>query len=360
MEEKNYIKISPETIKGDVITEYFSGDTFGVYTGMTNILSGGTNGSSLLTGLTVPIVFRQTYDNLGFYTPFDGFILQKDVVTNFVVSGDPNNQYTVRLFNTSDEMKGFLKLSDYSVNWGDGNTDPLTSTSPQYLSHVYPSVNSNYTITLTQNNPWGQTIIEKQVYLPMSGVTIGNPNGNITFTPQGGNWSGIPISYEYLFTGDSSNTVQSQTSNNFTTTPFTVSGFTSSRLQDLKLYGSIPYDVTVTVQKGGQPYGKVNQITNNFTSYTINDVNYYDYPDGTTFYVINSSGLTNNDMVASAITKQEVLINVVDSPEIQSEIFIERGKLSGFESLQRLGEVDNMGDLVSYGYGYFKINKQKE
>jgi hypothetical protein len=101
-------------------------------------------------------------------------------------------------------------------------------------------------------------------------------------------------------------------------------------------------------------------MTSAYTSYTINNVNYYDYPDGTTLYIANSSGLTSNELVASAITKQEVLINVVDSPEIQSEIFIERGKLSGFESLQRLGEVDNMGDLTSYGYGYFKINKQKE
>ena len=118
MEEKYYIKISPESIKGDIITEYFSGNTFGVYTGMTQILSGGTDGSSLLTGLTVPIVFRQTYENYGFYTPFDGFALQQDVVSNFITSGDPSNQNTIRLFNTSDEFKGFLKLSDYIVDWG--------------------------------------------------------------------------------------------------------------------------------------------------------------------------------------------------------------------------------------------------
>jgi hypothetical protein len=360
MEEKYYIKISPESIKGDVITEYFSGDTFGLYTGMTNILSGGTNGSSLLTGLTIPLVFRQTYDNLGFYTPFDGFILQKDVVTNFLISGDSTNQYTLQLFNTSDEIKNFLKLSNYIIDWGDGNSQTLTPTTPQPLTHTYPSVTTGYTVTMTQNNPWGQTIVEKEVYLPTTGATVNNPNGDITFIAQGGNWSGIPVSYQYLFTGDSSNTVTSQTSNNFTSTPFVISGFTSSRLTDLKLYGTTPYDVTVTVQREGQPYGKVNQITTAYTSYTINNVDYYDYPNGTTLYVINSSGLTTNDLVASAITKQEVLINVVDSPEIQSEIFIERGKLSGFESLQRLGEVDNMGDLESYGYGYFKINKQKE
>ena len=129
-----------------------SGNTFGVYTGMTQILSGGTNGSSLLTGLTVPIVFRQTYENYGFYTPFDGFALQQDVVSNFITSGDPTNQNIIRLFNTSDEFKGFLKLSDYIVNWGDGNSEPLTSNAPQYLSHTYPNVTTSYTITLTPNN----------------------------------------------------------------------------------------------------------------------------------------------------------------------------------------------------------------
>ena len=360
MEEKYYIKISPESIKGDVITEYFSGNTFGVYTGMTQILSGGTDGSSLLTGLTIPLVFRQTYENYGFYTPFDGFMLQQEVVTNFVTSGDPSNQDIIRLFNTSDQYKGFLTLADYSVNWGDGNIEPLTSNSPQYISHTYPNLTTDYTITLTQNNPWGQTKIEKRVYVPTTGVTINNPSGNITFTPQGGSWSGIPIDYNYIFTGDSSNTVQSQTSNNFTTVPFILSGYCSSRLSELKLYGTTQYDVTTTVIKGGVPFGIVNEITSGYTSYTINNVNYYDYPDGTTLCITNSSGLTSNDLVELAITKQEVLINVVDSPEIQSEIFIERGKLSGFESLQRLGEIDNLGDMESYGYGYYKINKNNE
>ena len=181
MEDKYYIKISPESIKGDVITEYFSGNTFGVYTGMTQILSGGTDGSSLLTGLTVPIVFRQTYENYGFYTPFDGFAIQQDVVSNFITSGDPSNQNAIRLFNTSDEFKGFLKLSDYIVDWGDGFSEPLTSNAPQYLSHIYPNITSSYVITLTQNNPWGQTIVEKTVYIPTTGVTITNPYGNITY-----------------------------------------------------------------------------------------------------------------------------------------------------------------------------------
>jgi hypothetical protein len=40
---------------------------------------------------------------------------------------------------------------------------------------------------------------------------------------------------------------------------------------------------------------------------------------------------------------------------LQSNVFIERGKISGLESVEWLGEVDNLGDLVRYGYKFFKI-----
>jgi hypothetical protein len=36
---------------------------------------------------------------------------------------------------------------------------------------------------------------------------------------------------------------------------------------------------------------------------------------------------------------------------------MERGKISGLEAIQRLGEVDNLGDISKYGYGYFKVKK---
>jgi hypothetical protein len=55
------------------------------------------------------------------------------------------------------------------------------------------------------------------------------------------------------------------------------------------------------------------------------------------------------------LTKNEALINAIDEVEIQSNVFIERGKISGLEALERLGEVDNMGDLEKYGYGFFKV-----
>jgi hypothetical protein len=63
------------------------------------------------------------------------------------------------------------------------------------------------------------------------------------------------------------------------------------------------------------------------------------------------------DYVCSAITKNEALLNVIDEPAIQTNVFVERGKNSGIETMIRLGEVDNLGDLDNYGYGFFKVTK---
>jgi hypothetical protein len=48
-------------------------------------------------------------------------------------------------------------------------------------------------------------------------------------------------------------------------------------------------------------------------------------------------------------------LNVAFEPEIQSNVFIERGKNSGLERIMRLGEIDNIGDLQKYGYGFFNV-----
>ena len=71
---------------------------------------------------------------------------------------------------------------------------------------------------------------------------------------------------------------------------------------------------------------------------------------------MNSNGLTTNDFDTSMIVKNEQLLDFVMAPQIQTDVYVERGKYSAFESIERLGEVDNIGDLERYGYGFFKIN----
>jgi hypothetical protein len=357
MDSENYfIKISPEVLSSDIVQETLSGNTFGVYSGMSEILSGGTDGSSLLTGLTIPLMFTQTYDDMGYFTPFDGLILQKDVITNFLYKSSIDNPYLITLYNTSQELEGVSQFGTYTINWGDGTR--IESFTMSEMNHSYPNINEDYIITMTQVNPWGVVNIKKPVSIPQTGVTITNPEGTIDFTSKGGNWSGTPTSYNFIFSGDSVNTVERQISSNSVNVPFIVSGFTKTQINALKGYGLIKYDPARKVYKDGEFYGQVLSVGNEFTEYTINNIDYYDYPNGRTLYIVKSSGLTSNDLIDIPIIKDPKLMGVVNPPEIQSEIFIERGKNSAFEGLQRLGEVDNLGDLTRYGFGFFKINEQ--
>jgi hypothetical protein len=372
--EKFSIVISPENLSNDFVRVLYSADTSGrstlfpcsdipytgttvlstdTYTGLTYILSGGTGGTSLLTGLTIPVMFTQTYNDIGYYSEFDGLMLQKDIVTNFLYSGaNPSNPFEVVLYNTSGDFTlSYLDFTTYYVDWGDGQTQQLTTS---FLNHSYVGV-GNYTITLSGANPWGVTIIQKPITIPLVSATVPNPNGDITFVPQQGNWANIPISYQYIYPLDSNNTIGYQVSSNFINVPFSVSGFTTSKIQDLRRWGPNAYTPGYVFTKNNEVYGQIDSFTPEYTAYTINNINYFDLTNGQTLYIIDSSGLTSNDIVASAITKDEYLLDFVSSPEVQTDAFIERGKYSPFEGLQRLGEVDNIGDLVRYGYGYFNL-----
>jgi hypothetical protein len=358
-ENKIYIKISPEVLKSEIFLETYTGDTgvnnFGIYSGMSYILSGGTNGTSLLTGLTIPIFLTQSYNDVGIYSEFDGLIEQQNVITNFLYSGyNPFNLFEVRLLNTSaKKTKKFLNLTNYTVDWGDGS--PFEVLPNDTLDHIY-NVSGNYTITLSGSNSFGTTIVQKPISIPLSGATVDNPNGVITYTPMGGSWPTQTNNLETIFQGDNNNSVSAQTSDNFTTVPFTISGFTKSKLSELRRYGPQKYTIGYQFFKNNDLLGQIDSITNEYTSYTINNISYFDFPNGKTFFVVSSSGITDSMIVSSAITKNEYLLDFVMSPEIQADVFVERGKYSPFESLERLGEVDNTGDMVRYGYGFFKIN----
>jgi hypothetical protein len=216
---------------------------------------------------------------------------------------------------------------------------------------------------MSGNSPWGLNIVKKTITLPISGVTIPNPNGTAYFVPQGGSWSGTPLSYDYLFSGDSSCDFALESYDDFTSVPFLVTGYTKSSLNDLRVYGNrnnlygggfiLGFPITGSSGVIGTFHGP--DSSGLFTSYTINDILYYDYIDGTTIFLVEQSGFTNDTIVCSAITKDEVLMNVISEPEVQSNVFVERGKLSGLERLIRLGEVDNVGDLEKYGYKFFNI-----
>jgi hypothetical protein len=132
--ERLNIIISPEVLDRDIFNITYDGNTFGVYSGLTQVLSGGTNGDSLLTGLTIPILFTQSYNDIGYYSDFDGLINQQDVVTNFVISGTPITPYTIRLYNSAGySYNNFLDLATYKVDWGDGLVGSVLSVNESSL-----------------------------------------------------------------------------------------------------------------------------------------------------------------------------------------------------------------------------------
>lgn len=395
MEERYYqIKISPEVIKNKIfkvdvyepytdtelipfccdiltqeVTKYVTSTAY-VYSSMTQLLSGGTDGSSTLTGLTIPILLTENTVDIGYYNIFDGFVFQKDTMTNFLFSADTTTNpfgFTYNFYNTSDtEFKKYLEFSNYYIDWGDNSPiQTITTSSPNYYSHTYSS-SGEYIISMSGLTPWGSNIVQKTIVVPYTGMTIDNPQGTAYFQPAGGSWSGTLLSYDYIFSGDATCDAQLYDITNFTTIPFLVTGYTKSSLSDLIIYGNknLLYGgkypnpgVTFTGTSGNKMtfWGPSPDFT--YTAYTINDIDYYDYSDGTTLFAVYSSGLTTDYLICEPITKNEALLNVIDEAEVQTNVFIERGKLSGLESIERLNEVDNLGSLINYGYKFFTIIK---
>jgi hypothetical protein len=391
-----HYRISPEVVKNDIflvsytgdsdttnaeyvyccdiytsaVTRFFTGQTH-VYSSMTQLVSGGTYNSgttqynSILTGLTIPIFITQNTVDFGYYSVFDGAIIQQETMTNFVFSATTTNPYLVNFYNTSDtEFKKYLSFSNYKIDWGDGSpTETVNNVSPSTYVHTYTE-NGTFTISMSGMSPWGVNLVTKNVELPFTGTTIPNPKGTAYFYASGGNWSGTPLNYDYIFSGDSISNDDIQVVTDYTTIPVTVSGYTKSTLNDLEVYGS-KYNPNLFAGK----YKKGIEITANtetigtfwgpssdglYTSYTINDITYYDWFDGTTVFV--ATGFTRDMLVISGLTKDETFLNVIDEPQVASDVFVERGKQSGLEGIMRLGEIDNVGDLEKYGYGFFTIN----
>ena len=386
LQQYNFI-ISPENIKSDLVFVPYTGETdittiidpccltattfsatttgtTGVYLPMEYVLSGNTGGTSFLTGLTVNLMFTESTVDIGYYSPTDGLILQLDVLNNFIVTANTINPYTFTFYNTSDlELIKFLQLVTYTLDWGDGSApQAVLGISP--ITHTYPVSQTSYTITLTANSPWGISKVQKNVIIPYTNATIPNPSGSITFYPAGGSWSATPITYDYNFTGDSNTDINDYYSYNYTSVPFPITGLTLSSVNDLAQFGpktslydgkfKLGVQVTGTTGAIGTFWGP--DPNNLYTAYTINGMTYLDYEDYTV-YVTDSYGLVPGDIVLSALTKNEALLNVIDQPEIITNVYVERGKYTPLENIQRIGEVDNVGDLEKYGYKYFNIEK---
>lgn len=160
----------------------------------------------------------------------------------------------------------------------------------------------------------------------------------------------------------------------------------NSRLEDLRPYGNNnQFTTSVVINKknvvdfNGQPkefWDKVVSITNNDS---ITEYNYYidatannnviqnvDYGFNATDYVVDGitrqsyftfitqgNNFTNSSVLP--IIKDEYLIGVTDVLETKSDLFIDRGNISAYEAMLKLGDVNNIEQLSNYGNGFFNI-----
>ena len=109
---------------------------------------------------------------------------------------------------------------------------------------------------------------------------------------------------------------------------------TNSKINQLKLYG-------------GNRYNGVT-IENNISGYTIDDINYKDYPDGLTIMELKSVGFTRDEIIQNAITRNEHFIGFIDTPIIYSDVFVQRGKQSITENNFKLCEISNIDSLSNF------------
>jgi hypothetical protein len=76
--------------------------------------------------------------------------------------------------------------------------------------------------------------------------------------------------------------------------------------------------------------------------------------------IVNYIGEGNNEtnISLSALTKEEYLFGIISTPQIQNDVFIERGVTSVIEPHMKLSEIKNLKELTLYGNGYYNITRQ--
>lgn len=171
-----------------------------------------------------------------------------------------------------------------------------------------------------------------------------------------------------------------------------ITGSTESKIEDLRTYDKQnPYQVGFDMNKvtyinyTGNLINGVSRVTSigNPKIYVFDAANdnnigstrqttgiqYQDF-DGATKNVVSDNdtitiqpsnfrfigqGWNQTNVTLSALTKEEYLFGIISSPEVQSDINIDRGITTVMEKHLKLSEIKNMGDLSRYGNGFYKL-----
>jgi hypothetical protein len=212
-----------------------------------------------------------------------------------------------------------------------------------YAEHTY-ATDGDYDIEITVNSPWKVEKLKRTITIPFTENEFPSNLGRVVFQVPYSN----PTWYEsqnYLqdyrmLTGSTDNSEIS----------FLAMG--KSRMNEFQLYGSNSYS-------GVTPLSQViDDEVVNYTGYTLNGLYYMDYDSGFTHITGSTSLYYQDEVYNGMITRNEHLIGFLDTPQISSDIFVERGRQGVMERNLRLGEIDSTGELDIYGSGYFTVRKQ--
>jgi hypothetical protein len=293
------------------------------------------------TGVTynLPVYLDSTAYEMGGMVGFDGDITQVEQLVNFhydYVSGN-----TIKLYNTVNrDILKIIKDETFTITWGDGNTDTIDVSLNDDLSsinHTYTS-GGTYNVSIELNNSWTEKRLSKNIVVPQN-ISISNSTGSFgPFT--------LPYTTGITFTQDYINDLDNTDNDGDATIYFAAVG--RSRLSELKRYGENTYQGITTSSDAGGSY----------TGYTIDNLSYKDYGDGTTMITGVTTNFYREEVFNQMITRNEHFIGFIDEPTIYSDVFVERGKQGVLEMNLRLGEIDNLGELDIYGNGFFQVKKQ--
>jgi hypothetical protein len=280
--------------------------------------------------------------------------------------------------NTSSPTWGVMTATTFYLNiMITQNIDDMgLFTDIPYIEKTNPLTPPNYSLLTTKLNSLGLTF------------TFMTPNTYINVSPSFGT-STDAVTLRYPSSSAS-------TYYNFGNRPIT--GATDSKLEDVKAYSSVTYSQIYRpgfnvategyVNYAGVSVSGVNQVFSigepikyvfdAITGSTLAQNNqpyglqYADYTGTTRAQVVNGDtntlplttfryigeGVNQTNVSLSALTKEEFLFGIISRPELQNDVFIDRGATSVMDSHLKLSEIKNLGQLSGYGNGFYKINKQ--
>jgi len=259
---------------------------------------------------------------------------------------------TINIYNTLNTNKlRTLIDSVFTISWGDGDPDTTlampTVYTPNlpYATHTYTS-DGDKEIEITVASPWKVDKLKRIITIPLTDYEFPTDLGRLCFEVPYSN----PTWYQNQNYLQDYQDLTGATENSYIS--FLAVG--KSRMDEFQLYGSPTYSGVT------EYYTSVGDLV---TGYSINGLYYMDYNDGYTHITGNTSGTTiysfyQDEIYQGMITRDEHLIGFMDTPQISSDIFVERGKQGVMERNLRLGEIDSTGELSIYGNGFFKIRKQ--